>query len=911
MAKTAQMAFSIDTSGFTKGLREASNSLKVAKATFEANTAGMTSWSKSADGVREKLKLLASQQEAYSKKTDLLKNQIQSISTLYEANAKKAEELRAKKEDLEKAGDTESEAYKKISKELKATETTMQSQQRTIEKHEQSLQMEELALTRVSNESTKWETELGNLESAEKSAETAGQDLAQGIDEIADHAESTGSSIGDTANAMQEMFTGAITKIAEVARACLDARQEIDAGYDTIAQGTGATGKNLDDLQEIADRVFTSMPNSMDDVSASLADINTFFGYTGDDLEECTTAFLKFQRVNGMSTESVGQLKKMMADAKIPLSDYQKTMDTLTTASQASGVSVNDLMTQVQQNGSTFRQLGMSTEDAIAYLATFSQQGVDTSKVLTGFKKAVANCASEGKNAGEEINKFMQGMADGSATAGDAIKLFGKGAGASIYQYAKEGKLNITDLQKVISQSAGQTEASYGEIADSMDDVTVVGNNLKSAGGKVGEVLLQKLEPLIDVVDKIAQAILSLDEDDLNKIGAGIEAIAVGLGGFAVGLVITKLVAGFTALTTAVQAAGGVWAFFNSILMANPIMLIATAIAGAIAAFVYFYNSSEEFRAFIDGLLKGIGDAIGGFIEWCKQAWQAVSEWWSGVVSWFSEVWQAVSNFFSGLWTGITEFFGSIGTKVGEFFSNLPQNLWNLIKKVEEFKLKVLQAVLNLGVNIVKKVIEFFGNIFNTVGQWLGNLIGKIGSFIGDIIGKVGSFASILVRKAQQAGKDFFNGIWNNIKNLPKKVLSLGGDIVKGIWDGISGMTDWLWDKIGGFASGIVDGFKDFLGIHSPSKVFSVEAQWIPAGIADGIHKASGQVYDELNALSNGMTKNFEVDLGTSANLGKDGIGSGYGSGAVIYNQTINSPKTLDLREIHRQSKNLLAFSTM
>lgn len=911
MAKTTQMAFSIDTSGFTKGLSEASNSLKVAKATFEANTAGMTSWSKSADGVREKLKYLASQQEAYTKKTELLRNQISSINEVYQANAKKADELRAKKAELEKAGDTESESYKKVCKELKTTESQMQSQQKTIEKHETTLQMEELALTRVSNESGKWQSELQNLESSEQSATQSGDALAQGIENIADHADKTGSSIGETADKMADMFTGAITKVAEVAKACLDARQEIDAGYDTIAQGTGATGKNLEALKKNADNVFNSMPDSMEDVSSAMANINTYFGLTGQDLESCTTSFLKFNRANGASVESVGQLKKFMADAKIPLSEYQKTMDMLTTASQASGVSVGDLMTQAQQNGATFRSMGMSTEEAVAYLATFNQQGISSSKVMSGFQIAVQNCTKNGKNAKEEFKKFMDGVATGSVTAKDAMELFGKKAGTAIYDYAKSGKLSIKDLQKAIDGSAGQTEASYSEIADAMDNVKVVGNNLKSAGGKIGEVLLQKLEPLIDVVGKIAENLLSMDEDTLNKVGAGIEAIATGLGAFAIGLVITKIVAGFSALTTAVQTAGGVWSFFNTILAANPLMLIATAIAGVIAAFVYFYNSSEEFRAFIDGLLKGIGDGLKAFINWCKEAWATICEWWKAMPKWFAGVWQFISNFFSGLWTSIANFFSTVWTKTLEFFSNLPQNLWNFVKKVHEFKAKIVLAILSMGIQLLQKVGEFFVNVWNSLGQWFGNIGGKVSAFVGNIISKITSLASNLFTKAQQAGKNLFNGIWNAIKNLPSKMLSLGGNIVQGIWKGIANAGSWLWDKISGFGGELVNGFCKALGINSPSKVFAMEARWIPAGIAEGISQASGQVYDELNALSDGMIKGFNPTLNASAILGTDGTALGYGSGAVIYNQTINSPKSLDLRELSRQSKNLFAFANM
>ena len=75
---------------------------------------------------------------------------------------------------------------------------------------------------------------------------------------------------------------------------------------------------------------------------------------------------------------------------------------------------------------------------------------------------------------------------------------------------------------------------------------------------------------------------------------------------------------------TAVAAAGGVQAWFNGILIANPIGLIITAIGLVIAAFVYFATSTSNlaikvrnfFRYMVNGVISGINYIIDSVNSW-------------------------------------------------------------------------------------------------------------------------------------------------------------------------------------------------------------------------------------------------------------------------------------------------------
>ena len=58
-------------------------------------------------------------------------------------------------------------------------------------------------------------------------------------------------------------------------------------------------------------------------------------------------------------------------------------------------------------------------------------------------------------------------------------------------------------------------------------------------------------------------------------------------------------------------------------------------------------------------------------------------------------------------------------------------------------------------------------------------------------------------------------------------------------------------NTISNLGSSLVGWAKSVLGIHSPSRIFRDEVgKWIPAGMAQGIDKASGLVADSIDGLT-------------------------------------------------------------
>lgn len=125
-----------------------------------------------------------------------------------------------------------------------------------------------------------------------------------------------------------------------------------------------------------------------------------------------------------------------------------------------------------------------------------------------------------------------------------------------------------------------------------------------------------------------------------------------------------------------------------------------------------------------------------------------------------------------------------------------------------------------------------------------------------------------LVSKIPQIISSIVNGL---ISGIPS-IFDVGENIVEGLWSGIKNMGSWITGKVKDFFGGIVSGVKNFLGIHSPSKVF--------AGIGGFMAEGLGEGFDnEFSDIKKNIENSMNFDAGTitvGANISKSYSGGAY-----------------------------------
>lgn len=447
---------------------------------------------------------------------------------------------------------------------------------------------------------------------------------------------------GEKAKQVGDKFTSVgkeVSKASAVAvaagAASYKAWSEVDDALDSVAAGTGATGKQLESLQQTAKNVYTTMPVDIKATGQAVADINTRLGLQGDALEDATRKFLKYSEVNNSDVStSIETVAKAMNDANIPSSELSNVLDELTSASQASGLTVDTLAEALSQNGVQMRALGFNTQETIALLATMEKNGVNSSVVLAGMKKAMANYTDAGKDANVELGNLFKGIQDGTVSASDAMDVFGTKAGASLYQYIQEGKLNYQDLLKVLQDSNGQLDASYEAMLDPMDQAKIAMNNLKQVGADLFDQIQVTLAPMIqglaEALKQFSQWFDSLDPNvkefivTLGLFVAALGPVLIFIGQVCTGVSQIIEIVGFLGefLAPIFSAIGSGLSALWGIILANPVIAMVAAI---IAVIVLLWTKCEWFRDGVTTLINNIRD---GF----KNGWDKIKNIWTSSI---------------------------------------------------------------------------------------------------------------------------------------------------------------------------------------------------------------------------------------------------------------------------------------
>ena len=287
---------------------------------------------------------------------------------------------------------------------------------------------------------------------------------------------------------------------------------EMNEASAEIVKGTGATGDALIQLKDDMNTALVGgISQDIKTVGTMVADINTRFGSTGEELTKLTDRFGEFAVITGTDVKTA---INSVADAtkKWGLSNEEilPLMDQLTKASQMSGASVSELLSGLKTGQAVFSQFGMSATESTAFLASLSASGIDTSNALTGLRTALANFSKAGVDAKtglEQVSNAIRNASTESEALNIAVTTFGTRSGAEFVKILQSGTESADAFMEAMLKAGGAVKDTSEVARTSKQAITELLNSLKSTFSGFGEGVDNLLTDILDSFRNLVELI--------------------------------------------------------------------------------------------------------------------------------------------------------------------------------------------------------------------------------------------------------------------------------------------------------------------------------------------------------------------------------------------------------------------
>lgn len=673
------------------------------------------------------------------------------------------------------------------------------------------------------------ETE-NNLKALEEEAKKVPSALSVSIKEAGDKIKEVGAKTTEVGKGLSTHVTAPIVAMGA---ASISAFNEVDKGMDIITQKTGASGKALKEMQDSMKNLATSIPTDFETAGAAIGEVNTRFGFTGQKLEDLSGKFIKFAQLNNTDVSTaIDNTQKVISAFGLKAEDAGALLDTMNAVGQRTGISMDTLAKSMVTNSAALQQLGFSASDAANFLGNVEMSGADTSQVMTGLTKALANATANGKPMKEALKDIQDSMVNASSeTEGlqAAYELFGKRAGGAIYQACKNGSLSFEELGTSLKDNIGNVDSTFNETLDPIDKFQTSLNSLKIVGADVGNSLMSVLAPMLT---KFSEMMKSLNER-WNSLSPGMQdaIVKIALIAATVGPVLVVIGKVITAVGTITSALGSLIGLITGTTVATTAAGVAggASAAGTAAAGTAAGGAAVGFGALNVSLLPIIG--IIAAIIVAVVAIIAIIKNWGAITEWFKGLWETITTTLMTLWQGIAEFFTTVWNGIVQVFTTV----WETIKNI-------LTVALMFIVELIKGYFELITLPFRFIWENCKETIMAVWEAIKTVVMTVLNTISTFISTVMNAIKTVITTVWNAISTTISTVLNAIKTVITTIFNAIKSVVTSVWNGIKSVIGSVVDGIKSKV-----SSVFNAVSSTV-SYIFNGIKNTAVSIWNGIKS---------------------------------------------------------------
>ena len=680
--------------------------------------------------------------------------------------------------------------------------------------------------------------------------------------------------VGDKVSSVGQKLLPVTGVVTGLGTAAVKTAADFDSAMSRVAAVSGATGSDFDKLRDKAREMGAKTKFS----ATEAADAMNYMAMAGWKTEDMLSGIEGIMYLAAASGEDLATTSDIVTDALtafgLTAEDSGHFADVLAAAS-------SNANTNVSMMGETFKYcapvagaLGFSVEDTAEAIGLMGNAGIKASQAGTSMRSIMTNLTGDVKLSGAAIGDVTIATtnADGSmrslsAILADCRVAFGgmteaekaNNAETLVGKNAMSGFLALMnaapeDIAKV-SGAVNNCKDAAKNMADTMQDnlegqLTILKSQLQELAISFGDLLMPAVRSIVSGLQGMVD-VLNAMPDGVKQVIMIIALLAAALG--PVLIIIGKVISAVGTIMTIVPKLAGVintvktaFGALNAVMLANPIAIVIAAIAALVAAFVYLWNTNEEFRQFWISLWESVK-------ETAIQCWQAISAFlsqaWEAIQNTAVSVWNGIRDFFSGLWTGIQTLFTTVVNAIAGFLSGA----WN--------------AVEGTVVSVWNAISQFFTSVWNGIRNVTSVVVNGIRSFLQSAWNGIRA----LITTVMNGIKSVVTAVWNGIRSVITRVMNGIRSVVSSVWSGIrntissivngikntvSNAFHAMWSGIRSTISGIYNTIRDGLGnaVNYITSLASAGWRWgadIINGIVNGIRSCIGAVAGAVTDVAN------------------------------------------------------------
>ena len=755
------------------------------------------------------------------------------------------------------------------------------------------------------------EQDLKKLEQAANESVTALQNIAAKGESL--------KSMGDKVSAAGEKMLPVTAGVAALGTAAVKTAADFDASMSKVAAVSGAAGSEFDALKAKAREMGSKTKFS----ASEAADAMNYMAMAGWKTEDMLSGIEGVMNLAAASGEDLATTSDIVTDALtafgLSAKDSEHFADILAAAS-------SNANTNVSMMGETFKYaapiagaLGFSAEDTAEAIGLMANAGIKSSQAGTSLRSIMNNLTGDVKFAGSAFGEMtiattntdgsMRSLNDilsdcrgafsqmsESEQAANAEALVGKNAMSGFLAIMNAAPGDIEKLDSAIANCDGTAEGMAETMQDNLEgQLTILKSQLEELAISFGELLMPAIRSIVSGIQGFV--------DILNKMSPGMKQVIMTIAILvaAIGpvlIVVGKIMSAVGTIMTIVPKLAGVintvktaMMALNTTMLANPIVLIIAAIAALVAAFIYLWNTNEDFRQFWIGLWNSIKEVA-------VSVWNAIKEFltaaWAAIKATFETVWNGIKSFFSGIWNGMKTIVSTVA---------------NAIKGVVSTVFNGIKSVITTVMNTIKSVIS---TVWNTIKSVVTTVINAIKGAVTTVWNNIVTSVRTAMTNVFNAVKQGFENVKNHIFGLASQAFNWGKDLIMGIVNGIRSCIS----AVGDAAKSVADKIKSFLHFSVPDEGPLTDYEsWMPdfmKGLAHGIDKSKHLVSEAMKGVATDMVISPTVSAAgaeVSPPEGSSQAAGGYMSAPSITIQEMVVRSDDDIRRISQELNTLMKNS--